>query len=145
MDRVPAVGRIAVVEERRARAKEFVLEQWRRLAFLHDQNIAGRGWLIEVMRCVDLIGRSEFSLAEVYSFEDRLARMYPGTAHVRQKIRQQLQVLRDGGYLEFLGKGAYRLRAFEGARRLAARLDKGGARMRLSARNSAHLPTRRSP
>jgi type II restriction enzyme len=29
--------------------------------------------------------------------------------HVRQKIRQQLQVLRDRGYLEFKGKGRYRV------------------------------------
>jgi len=30
-------------------------------------------------------------------------------AHVRDKIRQQLQVLRDLGLLEFLGSGSYRL------------------------------------
>jgi len=32
------------------------------------------------------------------------------TAHVRDKIRQQLQVLRDLGLLDFLGSGSYRLR-----------------------------------
>ena len=30
--------------------------------------------------------------------------------HVRDKIRQQLQVLRDLGLLEFRGDGSYRLR-----------------------------------
>ncbi len=114
LSQVPAIGRIAMVEERRARAKEQVLEQWRRLSFLHDEGMAGRGWLIEVMHCVEMIGRAEFTLAEVYAFEERLARKYPGNAHVRQKIRQQLQVLRDGGYLEFRGRGVYRLRPFDG-------------------------------
>jgi len=30
--------------------------------------------------------------------------------HVRAKIRQQLQILRDLGSLHFLGRGRYRLR-----------------------------------
>lgn len=108
---VPHVGRIPIVEERQARARELVLDQWRRLAFLEAEAVAGRGWLLEVMRCVEEIRRVEFTLAEVYAFEDRLARLYPDNAHVRQKIRQQLQVLRDGGYIDFLGRGVYRLRS----------------------------------
>jgi len=36
--------------------------------------------------------------------------LHPNNAHVRDKIRQQLQVLRDLGLLEFLGSGSYRLR-----------------------------------
>ncbi|MFN9928569.1 MAG: hypothetical protein ACK53I_16700 [Phenylobacterium sp.] len=42
--------------------------------------------------------------------EARLQAAYPGNNNVRPKIRQQLQVLRDAGWLIFLGKGAYRLR-----------------------------------
>ena len=34
----------------------------------------------------------------------------PPFRHVRDKIRQQLQVLRDLGLLEFLTPGSYRLR-----------------------------------
>jgi type II restriction enzyme len=30
---------------------------------------------------------------------------------VKQKIRQQLQVLRDHGYLDFVSRGYYRLRS----------------------------------
>ena len=33
----------------------------------------------------------------------------PNNAHVRDKIRQRLQVLRDLGLLEFLAPGSYRL------------------------------------
>jgi hypothetical protein len=32
------------------------------------------------------------------------------SCHIRDKIRQQLQLLRDLGLLEFLGPGSYRLR-----------------------------------
>jgi type II restriction enzyme len=77
---------------------------------LKDQGVAARGWLIEVMKCVELIGRGAFTLDDVYAFEGRLARVYPGNNNVRPKIRQQLQVLRDQGYLDFVGRGRYRLK-----------------------------------
>ncbi|WP_299975253.1 hypothetical protein [Devosia sp. 66-22] len=60
---------------------------------------------------MDAIGRPEFDLNDVYAFEARLSAIYPSNNNVRPKIRQQLQVLRDSGYLEFLGDGRYRLRA----------------------------------
>ncbi len=49
-------------------------------------------------------------LDDVYAFDDHLAHLYPGNNNVRPKIRQQLQVLRDQGFLEFLGHGHYRIR-----------------------------------
>jgi type II restriction enzyme len=63
------------------------------------------------MKCVELIGRKEFELQDVYAFESRLKVLYPNNRHVREKIRQQLQVLRDHGYLEFVSRGFYRLRS----------------------------------
>jgi type II restriction enzyme len=39
-----------------------------------------------------------------------LSQIYPNNRHVRQKIRQQLQVLRDHRYLDFVSRGNYRLR-----------------------------------
>jgi type II restriction enzyme len=55
-----------------------------------------------------VVGRVEFELADVYRFEAHLSAIYPDNLHVREKIRQQLQVLRDGGFVEFLGRGRYR-------------------------------------
>jgi hypothetical protein len=63
------------------------------------------------MKCVEAIGHESFTLADAYVFEERLAALYPGNNNVRPKIRQQLQVLRDRGWLEFLGRGRYRVRA----------------------------------
>jgi type II restriction enzyme len=48
-------------------------------------------------------------LNDVYAYENRLAVLHPDNKHVRAKIRQQLQVLRDNGILEFVGKGTYKL------------------------------------
>ena len=54
------------------------------------------------------MGRPEFTLADVYAHEAALAALYPGNNNVRPKIRQQLQVLRDQGWLTFSGRGIYR-------------------------------------
>ena len=35
--------------------------------------------------------------------------MHPENKHIKDKIRQQLQFLRDRGYLKFINKGKYKL------------------------------------
>ena len=68
---------------------------------------AGRG-LGEEDSGVNPALRKTFSLGDVYAHEDALAKLHPGNRHVRDKVRQQLQVLRDMGLIEFLGDGEYR-------------------------------------
>jgi type II restriction enzyme len=110
LDAVPAAGKIALVRDSILIPKEKVLKSWRETLFLRDEGLAGRGWLIEVMRCVERIGRPEFTLEDVYAFEPLLSQLYPDNRNVRPKIRQQLQILRDHGWLEFEGRGRYRRR-----------------------------------
>jgi predicted Rdx family selenoprotein len=111
LNQIPVSGKIFIVRDGLPQSKEHVLAQWKKTLFLRGEGLEARGWLIEVMKCVDAIGRQEFQLADVYAFENRLSGLYPGNRHVRQKIRQQLQVLRDQGYLDFVSRGYYRLRS----------------------------------
>lgn len=107
---IPDVGKIFVVRDEIAQPKELVLAQWHQTTFLREENLAARGWLLEVIKCVEAIGKTEFVLDEVYEFEAALRDIFPENRHIRQKIRQQLQVLRDRRYLEFVSPGRYRLR-----------------------------------
>jgi predicted Rdx family selenoprotein len=111
LDQIPQAGKIYVVRDGLPIPKELVLGEWQRSLFLRDQSLEARGWLIEVMKCVEAIGKSEFEIDDVYAFEGRLSGLYPNNRHVKQKIRQQLQVLRDRGYLDFVSRGYYRLRS----------------------------------
>jgi type II restriction enzyme len=111
LGQVPQSGKIYIVRSGRAEPKDAVLAQWSRTLFLRDQGQEARGWLIEVMKCIEAIGRRDFQIDEIYQFENRLSRLYPGNQNVRPKIRQQLQFLRDRGYLEFVSRGCYRLRS----------------------------------
>jgi len=107
---VPEAGRIFILRNGVEEPKEEVLAKWKRTLFLRRESVEARGWVIEVMKAVEMIGRPEFDIDDVYGFEARLSAIYPGNNNVKPKIRQQLQVLRDNGYLDFLGLCRYRLR-----------------------------------
>ena len=66
------------------------------------------GWKRSVFQILNEISKSTFDLDEVYAFENKLAKEYPDNKFIKDKIRQQLQVLRDLGLVEFLERGKYR-------------------------------------
>lgn len=68
-----------------------------------------RGWTLDVLNTIGTLGKREFELPEIYALEGSLKKLHPENHHIQPKIRQQLQVLRDHGLLEFLGGGSYRL------------------------------------
>lgn len=109
LSKIPVAGRSFLVRNGVAVSKEAVLAKWRQTLFLRQAELESRGWLIEVMKCVDLISKAEFDIDDVYAFETRLSALYPRNQNVKPKIRQQLQVLRDNGYIEFVSRGRYRL------------------------------------
>jgi type II restriction enzyme len=111
LNQIPQSGKIFIVRAGQLEPKDAVLTKWKRTLFLRDQDQEARGWLIEVMKCVEAIGKREFQIDDIYAFEDRLGELYPDNRNVRPKIRQQLQFLRDRGYLEFVSRGYYRLRS----------------------------------
>ncbi len=109
--KVPESGKIRIVQNGVIRPKETVLEEWQKTLFLRSESLESRGWLLDVMKCVESLGRREFTLDDVYEFERHLGELYPGNQNVRPKIRQQLQFLRDKGFIEFLSRGHYRLKS----------------------------------
>ena len=111
LGRIPESGKIFIVRNGIAELKHSVLAQWQRTLFLRNENLEARGWLVEVMKCLESMGKREFTIDEAYAFEQQLSRLYPGNQNVRPKIRQQLQFLRDRGYLDFVSRGFYRLRS----------------------------------
>ena len=60
------------------------------------------------MKCIDEIKTDVFSLDEIYRFEEKLKIKYPNNNFIKDKIRQQLQFLRDKGIIEFSGRGNYK-------------------------------------
>lgn len=109
--KVPDAGRIYLLRNGVPEQRNSVLNKWQQTLFLREARGEARGWLLDVMKVVETVGnRPEFTLEDVYAYESRLGDLYPNNNNVRPKIRQQLQILRDVGFLEFVGRGLYRLR-----------------------------------
>jgi len=108
MDRLPSRAKIFVVYRGMALQKEEVRDRWSDISFLKDLSLSTKGWLSDVMSCIEALGREEFTLKDLYGFRDSLAELHPQNRNVEAKVRQQLQLLRDRGLVEFLGKGRYR-------------------------------------
>lgn len=110
LDQIPEIGKIDYVKNGQFTSSEAVLNAWKKTAFLAEtKSMEARGWTIDVLSCVERISQTEFSLEQMYKFEAELARRYPNNNFVKDKIRQQLQVLRDKGLVEFISRGKYRL------------------------------------
>lgn len=66
------------------------------------------GWLVELISIIDRIPNKTFTLADVYAFESIMKEKFPKNNFVKEKIRQQLQVLRDKNFIQFMGSGIYK-------------------------------------
>ncbi len=107
---IPRAGKIFFIKNKIVEPKNKVLAEWQKTLFLREEKeISAKGWLLDVMTCVEKLGHKEFLLDEVYAFENELSKKHSDNHHIKDKIRQQLQVLRDKGYLEFIKRGRYRL------------------------------------
>ena len=110
LDAIPEAGRIFLIRNKRVLPRADVLAKWRQTLFLREQsNIGTKSWLINVLRCVERIRKPVFQISDVYGYEYELRAIYPNNRHIKEKMRQQLQVLRDKGLIEFIGRGQYQM------------------------------------
>jgi type II restriction enzyme len=107
LDGIPTDGEIAVIDGGICRRKLDVRSQFRRFLPLEHLSAEQRGWTTLTLAVVRALGRRRFLLSDLYDREKQFASVYPANRHIRAKIRQQLQVLRDLGILNFEGRGAY--------------------------------------
>jgi type II restriction enzyme len=108
----PEAGKIFFVQNGLIKSKSEVLEKWNKTEFLKEtHNFEAKGWLLDVLLCVEKIKKEEFSLDDVYGYETYLKAKHPLNNNIKAKIRQQLQYLRDKNIIEFMGRGQYRLKS----------------------------------
>jgi type II restriction enzyme len=107
---IPIDARITIVEESRIAPETEVRERFRRVKPLGDIKAKERGWTLDVLNAVRRLGKAQFTTSEMYSFTRELEGLHPDNRHVKDKIRQQLQVLRDTGFLAHIERGVWVVR-----------------------------------
>ncbi|MDD4164080.1 MAG: DpnI domain-containing protein [Eubacteriales bacterium] len=108
IDKIPKQGRIEIISNGIIRNRDEVVNKVNRSNALATNDINARGWLLDVLYFVNQLRGELFSLSDMYSFSEQLYIKHPQNHNIKPKIRQQLQMLRDRGFIEFLGNGQYR-------------------------------------
>jgi len=113
---------------------EEVRAQFGRVKPLKEIGVKERGWTLDVLNGIRSLVESrrrgdesltekseidqslltssptnEFTNGDAYTLADQLAQLHPDNRHIRDKIRQQLQVLRDAGLLLHVERSVWRL------------------------------------
>lgn len=108
LEKIPNSGRIFIIKDSKIIDRELVIQQWKETDFLQLANQKSRSWLIDILNCVESFKNETFTLKDIYKFEAQLKYKHPNNNFIKDKIRQQLQILRDKGILDFVGKGSYK-------------------------------------
>lgn len=105
---IPNTGKIFYIKDREIISKSKVLDDWNKTLFLKESNsIQAKGWLLDTMMCIEQLNKKSFSRQELLNFIPYLQAKYPNNLNIGQKISQQLQILRDKGFLKFTNRGNY--------------------------------------
>lgn len=105
---IPSDAKISVVIDGNPVTPAKVRGQFRQAQQLVEGlTVAQRGWTLDVLRVVQSFGKKEFKTSDMYGYVRHFEKLHPGNRHVRDKIRQQLQVLRDRGFLRQAERGVW--------------------------------------
>lgn len=107
LDRIPEEQKLWIIKNETAIQHPSVHEFWKNTNALLQQQPVAHVWLVDVLNLI-LVLPKEFALQDCYEFESYLRQKHPNNKHIPDKIRQQLQRLRNLGLIEFLGQGKYR-------------------------------------
>ncbi len=110
LNHIPIEARISVITESRIAPASEVREKFSLVKPLKEISVKKRGWTLDVLNIVHRLGKAAFKTENVYAFASELEKLHPDNRHIRDKIRQQLQVLRDTGFLLHVGRAEWKLR-----------------------------------
>jgi len=109
LDRIGPDGQVDLIADGKAVPRELVRKRFGQLSSLAAIAPNERGWTTLTLSVIRRLCKQQFTLQELYAQESLFSETYPGNRHIREKIRQQLQVLRDMGIIRFDGRGTYLL------------------------------------
>ncbi len=113
---------------------EEVREKFKRVKPLKEISVQQRGWTLDVLSAIrrlveergsairnrwgeatdepareDARPTNTFTTTDAYAFTRELEKLHPDNKHIKDKIRQQLQILRNAGLLIHVDRGVWRL------------------------------------
>ena len=103
-----SAGKIYIVKNNITINQDKVISNYQRTKTLQTKNLESRGWIMDILICINKLPNDNFTLNQMYAFEKELQIKHPENKFIKDKIRQQLQYLRDKGFIEFISRGNYK-------------------------------------
>jgi len=110
LSKIPNEGRISMVSQGIAANKSLCRKSFAATGQFARLTPEGKSWTATTLRLLHSLGSRNFSIQDAYTLECELSQVFPENKNIRAKIRQQLQVLRDAGFLIFESRGNYKFR-----------------------------------
>ncbi len=107
LNKIPDSAKIPIIRNRVILDSKKVCKEYNRIYSLQTDSIESRGWLFDVLKCVERLDTT-FTLKQMYKFVEELRIKHPANNNIEAKIRQQLQFLRDKGFIDFSSRGNYK-------------------------------------
>jgi len=107
LNQIPDFAKIPIIKNKVVLDSKKVCNEYNRIYSLQTNSIESRGWLFDVLKCVERLD-STFTLKQIYAFVEELKIKHPMNNNIEAKIRQQLQFLRDKGFIDFSSRGNYK-------------------------------------
>lgn len=105
---IPEEGKIYIIKQSKEQPVQEIINKIQKTNFISNYKLDARGWILDILSCINQIPDKNFTLNQIYEFTEILSNKHPENHHVKDKIRQQLQILRDKGIIEFSGRGNYK-------------------------------------
>ncbi len=106
IEEIPEIAKTFIVRNGVIDTSQNINKNWKISDNARKLSAESRGWLSDVMSIVDKMG-NKFRLIDVYEYEQYFEKFHPNNNNIQAKIRQQLQLIRDMGIIEFIGRGEY--------------------------------------
>jgi len=109
LETIPKSGKIFYIKDGKEESKKKILDDWNKTIFLRKiSNLQSKGWLLDIIQCIDKLNKNNFNLSDIYKFEKYLKLKHPENNNIQAKIRQQLQILRKPFHLKSESRGKYK-------------------------------------
>jgi len=109
LSHIPVEARIVVVDNTVALPTEEVRAKFQLVKPLAMIDIKERNWTLDVLNAIRTLGKNIFTNEDAYTLVPQLKQQHPHNLHIREKIRQKLQVLRETGLLIHVERGRWRI------------------------------------
>jgi len=107
LKKVPEFAKIPIIKNGISIDSKIVCKEYNRVYSLKTNNMESRGWLMDILSCIERLDAT-FTLKNMYEFVKELSIKHPNNNNIEAKIRQQLQFLRDKGFIDFTARGNYK-------------------------------------